>query len=82
MEKSKNLEFPKNLLYDIFGEDRHRHQDISIDCPYITFYANKYENEGLIDIVYDIANNPKYTHLHIQFIDENHCETDDQVMWR
>ena len=57
--------------------DRHRHQDISIDCPYITFYANKYENEGLIDIVYDIANNPKYTHLHIQFVDENHCETDD-----
>lgn len=57
--------------------DANRSEEFNIDCPYITVYGNKYDNEELIDIAYDIVNDPKYTHLRIQFVDENHCETDE-----
>ena len=40
MKKSKNLEFPKNLLYDIFGEDGLKFQVLPDFESYLMSYLS------------------------------------------
>ena len=56
--------------------------EYSIECPYIVFYANKYDNEELIDLVYDLVNDPKYKYLSLEFIDEDGNESDEYTRVR
>ena len=50
------------------GDERHA------SCPYIEFYANKHDNEDLINIAYDLVS--KYDHLKIAFMNPDHEESD------
>lgn len=61
-------------------DDDNNSYDISYhsSLPYVTFYANKCDNKDLIDIVTGAASNTdKYPHIKVQFIDEDHNESDE-----
>lgn len=61
-------------------DDDNNSYDISYHAslPYVTFYANKCDNKDLIDIVTGVASNTdRYPHIKVQFIDEDHNESDE-----
>ena len=68
--------FNMGIVIDV--DSRSNSCEPTIDYPYIAIYANKYDNEELINLICNLVDGSKYKYLDLEFVDDDGYEESEE----